>query len=56
VWWLTPVIPAIQEVEIGKNKPFRANLVNECNASTWEAEAGGWRIQGQPGLHGEILS
>jgi hypothetical protein len=22
--------------------------------STWEAEAGGWRIGSQPGLHGEI--
>jgi hypothetical protein len=27
-----------------------------CNPNTWEAEAGGWRIQGQPGLHGETLS
>jgi hypothetical protein len=24
-----------------------------CNPSTQEVEAGGWRMQGQPGLHSE---
>jgi hypothetical protein len=30
----------------------------ECtsNASTWEAEAGGSKIQGHPGLHNEAMS
>jgi hypothetical protein len=25
------------------------------NPSTWEAEVGGWRIQGQPGLHNKTV-
>jgi hypothetical protein len=27
-----------------------------CNPSTQEAEAGGWQVQGQPGLHSETSS
>jgi hypothetical protein len=27
-----------------------------CNPSTWEAETGGSRVQGQRGLHSKILS
>jgi hypothetical protein len=30
-------------------------VVHTYNPSTWEAEAGGSRVQGQPGLHNEIL-
>ena len=28
-------------------------VVHACNPSTWEAEAGGLRVQGRPGLCGE---
>jgi hypothetical protein len=31
-------------------------MVVTTNPSTWEAKAGGWRVQGQPGLHNKILS
>jgi hypothetical protein len=31
-------------------------VVNACNPSTWEAEAGGSQVQDQPGLHSETLS
>jgi hypothetical protein len=31
-------------------------VVHSCNPSTWEAEAGGLRVQGQPWLHNETLS
>jgi hypothetical protein len=27
-----------------------------CNFSTGKAKAGGWRVQGQPWLHGKTLS
>jgi hypothetical protein len=27
-----------------------------CNCSTWEVEAGGLQVPGQPGLYGETLS
>jgi hypothetical protein len=30
--------------------------VRACNLHTWEAEAGESQVQGQLGLHGEILS
>jgi hypothetical protein len=30
-------------------------VVHICNPSIWEAEAGGWQVGGQPGLHSEIL-
>jgi hypothetical protein len=30
--------------------------VHTCNLSSQEAEAGGWRFPGQPGLHSENLS
>jgi hypothetical protein len=30
-------------------------VVNICNPSTWEVEAGGWRVQGQPELQRETL-
>jgi hypothetical protein len=26
-------------------------MVHNCNASTWEAKAGGLPVRGQPGLH-----
>jgi hypothetical protein len=29
-------------------------VVYACNLSTWEAEAGGFPVQGQPGLHSEF--
>jgi hypothetical protein len=31
-------------------------VLHTCNSSTWEVEAGGLTVQGQPGLHNEILS
>jgi hypothetical protein len=31
-------------------------VVHTSNTSTQEAEVGGWRVQGQPRLHREILS
>jgi hypothetical protein len=34
----------------------RAVVVHAFNPSTWEAEAGGYRVPGQPGLHRETLS
>jgi hypothetical protein len=30
--------------------------VQAYNSSTWEAEAGGLQVQGQPGLYNETLS
>jgi hypothetical protein len=33
-----------------------ALVVYACNSSTWNAEAGGLRILGQPGLQSKILS
>jgi hypothetical protein len=30
-------------------------VVHTCNPSTWEAEAGGLRVQSQPGLHSNTL-
>jgi hypothetical protein len=30
--------------------------VHICNPSTKEAEVEGWRVPGQPGLHGKTLS
>jgi hypothetical protein len=30
-------------------------VVYTCKFSTQEAEAGGYQVQGQPGLHSEIL-
>jgi hypothetical protein len=30
-------------------------VTHACNSSTWEAEAGGSRAQGQPGLHSKTL-
>jgi hypothetical protein len=44
------------------NSPFYINSTNErdivhaCNPSTWMAEEGTSQIQGQPGIHSEILS
>jgi hypothetical protein len=29
-------------------------VVHTCNPGTWEAEADGWSVQGQPGLHSEF--
>jgi hypothetical protein len=31
-------------------------VVHTCNTNTWEAEAGGWRVGGQPELHSETLT
>jgi hypothetical protein len=31
-------------------------VVHDCNPSTWEVEAGGWRVPGHPGPLSEILS
>jgi hypothetical protein len=31
-------------------------VLHTYNPSTWEAEAGRLRVQGQPGLHSETLS
>jgi hypothetical protein len=31
-------------------------MVSVCNLNTWEAEAEGWQLPGQPVLHSEILS
>lgn len=31
-------------------------VVHVCDPGTWEAEAGKWRIQGQPEGHKKILS
>jgi hypothetical protein len=28
-------------------------VAHTCNSSTWEAEVGGQRVQGQPALHNE---
>jgi hypothetical protein len=30
-------------------------VVQACNPSTWEVEAGGWRLHGQAGLKRKIL-
>jgi hypothetical protein len=29
-------------------------VVHTCNPSTWEAEAGGLKVQDQTGLHGKL--
>jgi hypothetical protein len=42
-------------VEWNKRRGKLGVVVHSCNPSTWEAEAGGWGIQGQPGLHSETL-
>jgi hypothetical protein len=31
-------------------------VVYICNPSTWNADAGGLQVQGQPGLHSETVS
>jgi hypothetical protein len=31
-------------------------VLHTCNPSTWEAETGGFRVQGQPWLHSKTLS
>jgi hypothetical protein len=31
-------------------------VAHDYNVSTWEAEAGGLRVQGQSGLHNDTLS
>jgi hypothetical protein len=31
-------------------------MVHASSPSTWETEAGGLRVQGQPGLHSDTLS
>jgi hypothetical protein len=31
-------------------------MANACNPSTWEAETGGLWVQGQPGLHQDLVS
>jgi hypothetical protein len=30
-------------------------VAHAYNPSTWESEAGGWKVQGQPGLQSETL-
>jgi hypothetical protein len=40
--------------ELFKNKP--GMVVYAYNPSTWEIEAGGFHVWGQPGLHSETLS
>jgi hypothetical protein len=29
--------------------------IHICNLSTWKVETEGWKVQGQPGIHSEIL-
>jgi hypothetical protein len=31
-------------------------MVHAYNHRTWEAEAGGWKVQDQPGSHSKTLS
>jgi hypothetical protein len=39
-----------------KRKQKLGIVVHAYNPSTRETEAGGWKVQGQPGLHNETLS
>jgi hypothetical protein len=39
-----------------KNTLELGMMIHACNLSTWEAEAGGSIVQGQPGLYSENLS
>jgi hypothetical protein len=40
----------------GKDLTGLGMVAHTCNPSIWEAEAGGMRVSGQPGLHSETLS
>jgi hypothetical protein len=38
-----------------RKNTFPGVLVNDCNSNTWEAEARGLQVQGQPGLQSKSL-
>jgi hypothetical protein len=48
--------PTLTEPKIILNSSVLVVVVHICNTSTWEGEAEALQVQGQPGLHSEILS
>jgi hypothetical protein len=55
-FWPWVQTPLTQKKERKKTQIKPDTVVHFCNPITWEVEAGGLQVQGQPGLYSETLS